>query len=149
MYPATSYGTNNDIIIVIIIVWYLFQVIASWKIFSKFGESGWKAIIPIYNSYVWYKAIWNVKIFWVDVTLSALTVINIAGANANISAMYVTLLLITLIGLMVLKIMQDYNLSKAFGQDFNFMMGLIFFEPIFKLILAFGSSEYVGNSKRI
>jgi signal peptidase I len=26
-----------------------------WKIFSKAGESGWKALIPIYNYYVWLK----------------------------------------------------------------------------------------------
>src|SRR5580700_1458 len=28
-----------------------------WKIFEKAGEKGWKALIPIYNYYIWLKII--------------------------------------------------------------------------------------------
>ena len=30
-------------------IFYILQVIAYWKIFTKAGEEGWKSIIPIYN----------------------------------------------------------------------------------------------------
>lgn len=33
-------------------IFYILQVIAYWKIFTKAGEEGWKSIIPIYNGYV-------------------------------------------------------------------------------------------------
>ncbi|HVA98567.1 MAG TPA: DUF5684 domain-containing protein, partial [Bacteroidia bacterium] len=32
-------------------------VIGLWKLFEKAGEKGWKAIIPIYNYYIWLKLI--------------------------------------------------------------------------------------------
>ena len=32
-------------------IFYILQVIAYWKIFTKAGEEGWKSIIPIYNSF--------------------------------------------------------------------------------------------------
>ena len=28
------------------------EIIGGWKVFNKFGEPGWKAIIPFYNYYV-------------------------------------------------------------------------------------------------
>ena len=34
---------------------YVISVIAYWKIFTKAGEAGWKAIIPILNTYVMFK----------------------------------------------------------------------------------------------
>lgn len=36
-------------------IFYILQVIAYWKIFTKAGEEGWKSIIPIYNGYVQYR----------------------------------------------------------------------------------------------
>src|ERR1700744_3698770 len=38
-----------------------------WKIFEKAGEKGWKALIPVYNYYVWLKIVkrpwWWIFIF--------------------------------------------------------------------------------------
>ena len=36
------------------------------------------------------------------------------------------------------------DLSKSFGQGVGFTLGLIFFSPIFILILAFGNYNYIG-----
>lgn len=46
-------------------IFYILQVIAYWKIFTKAGEEGWKSIIPIYNGYVQYRLTWDVQYFWV------------------------------------------------------------------------------------
>lgn len=128
-------GIGIGVIVFIGLIWYVFQVIAGWRIFSKFGEPGWKAIIPIYNEYIRYKATWNVKVFWIDLVLTVLLVAEV----------YIILSWIALIGLVVLKIMKDFNLSRAFGHGAGFAAGLFFLDPIFKLVLAFGGSEYTGN----
>ena len=44
-------------------IFYILQVIAYWKIFTKAGEEGWKSIIPIYNGYVQYRLTWDVQYF--------------------------------------------------------------------------------------
>lgn len=55
----------KPIIIVIIIA----TVAGLWKIFEKAGEKGWKALIPIYNYYIWLKILkkpwWWIFIFLV------------------------------------------------------------------------------------
>lgn len=69
----------------ITIVWYVFQVIANWKIFNKYGEPGWKAIIPIYNTYIRYKATWNVKMFLVNIVLAVLAGLQTLGGGYGCS----------------------------------------------------------------
>ena len=55
---STSYMSNTAdeiltgmhiFILVIAIVIGILTILAHWKIFTKAGEKGWKAIIPIYN----------------------------------------------------------------------------------------------------
>ena len=36
-------------ILILVIGWYILQVVAYWQIFEKAGEPGWKAIIPCYT----------------------------------------------------------------------------------------------------
>ncbi len=94
------------------------MIVANWKLFTKAGEPGWASIIPFYNSYVLFK---------------------IAFGNG-------WLFLLCLVPLVnaVINIMLIFKLSKAFGHGVGFGFGLLFLSPIFLLILAFGSSEYVG-----
>ena len=40
-------GLTVGLLIAFLIVWYVFQAIADWKIFAKAGEPGWKSLIPI------------------------------------------------------------------------------------------------------
>ena len=54
--------------------------------------------------------------------------------------------LVLLIAATVVQIIQCVKLSKAFGHGAGYAVGLIFLTPIFMLILAFGKSQYVGNS---
>ena len=41
----------------IILAFYVLIIVAQWKIFTKAGQEGWKALIPIYNVVVLYKII--------------------------------------------------------------------------------------------
>ena len=34
-------------------------IVAMWRIFSKAGEPGWAAIVPLYNTYVLFKITWG------------------------------------------------------------------------------------------
>lgn len=56
---GAAVGIAVGMLIIIGIVWFVFQAIADWKIFTKAGEPGWKSLIPIYNVYVEYDICWN------------------------------------------------------------------------------------------
>lgn len=101
------------------------MIIAEWKIFTKAGEAGWKCLIPIYNMVVLFKII---------------------GLSPWLILLYL-LSWVPFLGwivIAVLAILQAVKLGQAFGKSTGFIVGLIFLGPIFQLMLAFGSAEYVG-----
>ncbi len=126
---------------VITIVCCVLLVIANWKIFTKAGEAGWKAIIPFYNAWVEYKFTWNPNMFFVALVLAIIVGLGQAIANP----VFAVIALLASIGAMVFSIVENYKLSKAFGHGVGFTIGLIFLSFIFRLILGFGSSQYQGN----
>ncbi|MBU2603783.1 MAG: signal peptidase I [Actinobacteria bacterium] len=93
-------------------------IAAMWRIYTKAGEPGWAAIIPIYNIIILLKIIGR-------------------------PAWWIILMFIPIANFVVLILMMD-GLSKSFGQGTGFTIGLIFLSIIFMAILGFGSARYVG-----
>jgi hypothetical protein len=103
------------------IIYFLFiilMIVSQWKIFVKAGEPGWACIVPFYNLYIYLKIVGK-------------------------PAWWLILMLIPLVNLIVLIILQ-HNLSKSFGKDIGFTLGLIFLGFIFYPVLAFSDATYVG-----
>lgn len=94
-------------------------VVAKWKINTKAGQPGWACLIPFYNVYV---------------------ELLIAG----MSPLWM-LSLLCFIVYPVTWIIQQVKTAQRFGQGTGFALGLIFLNPIFLLILAFGSAQYVAE----
>ena len=136
--------------LLIILAWYVVQVIANWKIFKKMGEPGWKSIIPFYNSYILYKRTWKTMFFWIALVIGFIAgVFESLAQNAGVAntvAVFAAIELIFLIAAVVINIIEYSKLSKSFGHGAGFTLGLVFLNPIFKLILGFGSSQYIGNT---
>ena len=95
-------------------------IASMWKTFTKAGQPGWAAIIPIYNAVVLFR---------------------IAGKPA----WWVFLLLVPLINVVIL-FMVYISLAKNFGKGAGFGVGLVLLTFIFFPILAFGSARYQGSS---
>jgi hypothetical protein len=96
----------------------LFLLAAQWKIYEKAGKPGWAAIIPIYNTIILLEIVGK-PIWW-------LFLMFIPGVNI-VFAVWVTNLL-----------------SKSFGKDEAFTVGLILLSIVFYPILGFGSAQYQG-----
>ena len=127
-------------------VWWILQIIANWHIFTKAGEAGWKSLIPIYGDYVSYKIAWQTSYFWLNFILGIL-LSYVSNANLN-ESMFLSLIVILLkIALTVINIMYCVKLARAFGRGIGFAIGLILLQPIFLLILGFGSDQYYGADR--
>ena len=103
------------------IFWLAFMILmiaACWKIFTKAGQPGWAAIIPIYNWYVLCKIVGR-------------------------PGWWVILLLIPFINF-IIGIILCIDLAKSFGKGVGFGIGLILLGVIFFPILGFGSAQYQG-----
>lgn len=139
------------VLVVIAIALVVLEIIAYWKIFTKAGEKGWKSIIPFYNGYTMYKLTWNTKFFWIMLILAvAGSIIKevLSGVATGSAAQLILAIVLIIVGVAMAAIMikSYFCLAKAFGHGCGFTIGLIFFNTIFVLILAFGKSQYVGNS---
>lgn len=122
------------------LIFYILQIIAYWKIFTKAGQPGWKSIIPIYNSYTQFKITWNPIMFW-----AALACFLVGSFLSGLeSAIAIVGSVLILVGT-VINLIATHKLSLAFGHGLAFTFGLIILNPIFMLILGFGSSQYEGN----
>lgn len=95
-------------------VFYMITLIAMWMMFKKAGEAGWAAIIPFYNMFILFKIVTGKGIKFLWLFVPVAGMIILAG-----------------------------SLSKAFGKDTGFAVGLFFLSPIFIWILGFGKAAYI------
>lgn len=120
---SSAIATSMAVVSVIMIIFFIIGVItiiANWKVFTKVGKPGWTSLIPFYNMYQLFE---------------------VAGMNGWMFF----LLLIPFVNFIII-IMLNINLAKVFGKDTGFAIGLILFNPIFMLILAFSDATYIGNN---
>lgn len=92
-----------------------------WKVFSKAGQPGWAAIVPVYNQWVLVTGIAKKEPLWFILLLVPFV---------NIVASWV--------------ICQE--VAKKFGKSETFGIGLFLLGPICWAILAFGSAKYQDKS---
>ena len=118
---AAVLGTYSIIIIAIAVV----QIVAMWKLYTKAGEKGWKAIIPIYNVVILFK---------------------ISGLSPWLILVYLASVIpfVGFIAIIALNAVLSYKIAKSFGKDGAWAVGIYFLAPIFYMILAFGKSQYVA-----
>lgn len=103
-------------VVIIYVAIIVFLIVSMWKVFEKAGKPGWAVIIPIYNIIVLLDIVR--KPWW-----------------------WLLLMLIPLVN--IVFIIWMYNrLSKSFGYDAGFTIGLILLGIVFIPILGFGKSEY-------
>ena len=97
----------------------IFFIACAWRIFTKAGEPGWAAIVPIYNLIV---------------------ILKIAGKPGWWFLLYFIPLVNIVIGIIVM-----IALAERFGKTAGFGIGLALLSPIFMPILAFGDAQYLGE----
>ena len=105
------------------IVFIVLMIAAIWKVFSKAGQPGWAAIIPIFNFYIMCK---------------------VAGRPG----WWLLLMLIPFVNI-VIAIILNVDIAKRFGKGVGFAVGMILLPFIFWPILGFGSAQYQGGAPAV
>lgn len=119
---AQAAGNDGGGAIVLLIELAIVVVIIAgiWKVFTKAGQPGWFAIIPIFNLYILLKIVG--RPWW-----------------------WLILFIIPLVGLIV-AIVVSVDVAKSFGKGVLFGIGLALLGFIFFPILGFGQAQYQGPS---
>ena len=117
-YEMSSYEAFSPFQLIVMLAIALVMIIAYWKIFEKAGKPGWAILIPIYNLIVLLEIVGK-PLWWFFLLL--IPFVNI------------------IFGIWVINL-----LSKSFGKNEGFTVGLILLGVIFYPILGFGDAKYVG-----
>ena len=91
-------------------------IIGMWKVFEKANKPGWGSLIPIYNAYL---------------------LLKIAGKPG----WWLLLMLIPIVNF-ILMILALISFNEKFGKGVGFLLGLLFLNPLFMVILGFDDSTY-------
>lgn len=110
--PSSPVGTSLMILAMLVLI------VAEWQIYEKAGEAGWKSLIPVYRTYIYYRI-------------------------AMGSGWWFILQYIPVIGF-IMRAVACYSFSKSFGHGLLFCIGLYFLPFVFEAYLAFGDDEYLG-----
>lgn len=127
------------------LIMYVLYAIGLWKMFTKAGEAGWKALIPFYNMYILFKIAWQGSMFWWYLGLSVLSGALIGWGIGGMNDMLIYIGYAISIVTMVIWLVELYNVSLAYGHGLGYFIGLAFLQGLFTIIIGFGSSQYVGN----
>ena len=118
-----AYGLFAGCYTIFILVLAAMVIAGWWKMFSKAGQPGWAAIVPIYNLIVYLRLTGRPE-WWIVFYL-------IPFAN------------------IVVHLIVSIDAAKSFGQGTGFGVGLFLLAPVFVLILGFGSAQYVGPAAAV
>ena len=123
------------------VIRYLMTAIGYSKMYRKAGEAGWKAFIPVFNTYNNYKIAWNGKLFFLYAALTtASTILGVYTEGFLAMAANVVSL-----GAIYMAFKQHTNMAKLFGKGNGTGIALILFPGITSLILGLGKAEFQGK----
>jgi hypothetical protein len=106
-------------------------IAGKWKVFTKAGQPGWAAIVPIYDFYVLHTEIAKRK----DSTWFIMYILGIVIG---------CLFPLAIIALFIV----NSEVAKKFGKGGGYGIGLTLLPFIFYPMLGFGDAQYAGRRKR-
>lgn len=112
-------GGGGTVFLLVILAIIVAAIAGVWKTFTKAGEPGWAAIIPIYNMYVMLKI--GDNDWWWLLVIIFVPIVNLYGLYKMFT-----------------------GVSRAFGQGVGFALGLWILGFIFFPVLGFGDYTYEG-----
>lgn len=112
-----------------------------------------------HNGYLRFKIAWKTKMFWVSLAciflpmlilmihmISSVNNTNPGDASFVLLAVCFLLMVGGVLAGVIINMINMGKLAGAFGKNSAFAAGLIFLNPIFLCILAFGDAQYIGSS---
>ena len=119
----------------------ILRIIALWNAFERAGEPGWKALVPIYCSYIQYKLSGMKNWFWYGLLIAVIAWIVAACIPDQQE-------LITNIGsaiTWIIYIVMLFKFAIKYGWGVFTSILFVLFYPICILVLGFGNYPYEGK----
>ncbi|MCF0106991.1 MAG: hypothetical protein HUJ53_09530 [Holdemanella sp.] len=112
---------------------------AKYRVFEKMNEKGWKALVPILNTYILFNRTWKKTFFYLYLCIFLLFGLNAGLLTLNTDSYHFLFLtsFISYVMLIILILSLHYHIAKYFKQSILFRIGMVVLYPVFLCILAF------------
>ncbi len=128
------------------------MLVSMWRIYVKMGVPGWKSIVPFYSLWVLIDRLGKPKSwFWVYLIDSTVYMVLYSGWMLMMYGLYVNPVMAVLLWplmiasasvMLIYQVLICHALSKAFGFEAGFTVGLILLPVVILPILAFGDRPF-------
>lgn len=125
--------------LVISVALLVFFLVCLAKVFRKAGQAAWKAFVPVYNIYTFFKIMSDEDMFWGQMLTAGMLIF--LGCVIPASFLKILLLVAGLIVSFGFHIHLSISGCPRFGKG-KYTVGMIFLPVIFTAILAFSDAEY-------
>jgi hypothetical protein len=124
--------------LLVALVFGILAIIALWKAFTRAWEGGWKAIIPVYNTYIQFKLADMKNWFWYMILIAF-----IFGVVAACLPDYKDLITnIWYVVSWIIGIVASFKFARKYGWWVFASILFVLFYPICILVLGFGNYPY-------
>lgn len=132
-------------------------VAAKWRVFQKMGYEGWKSLIPVYETFLTFKAIYGngwmmlvlIAPFVMALPISIIMAIGMFLSNEVTAIIGVPVMIIgLLLGVasavlpVIFTIKLNFDMARAFRQSKAFGFGLWLVNPVMMVVLAFSKAAF-------
>ena len=118
----------------------ILPIAGKWKVYGKLGMPGWYSIIPVYADYKLCE-----RVHRGDETRTFLMAYLIVLICSWVFCWVDTVGALLALAQLVMNIIVLNDLSRAFGKETGYTIGLVIFGFVFWTMLGFGASEPVDS----
>ena len=123
----------------------ILRIIALWKAFERAGEEWWKALIPVYCTYIQFKLAWMKKWFWCTLIIAVLVWIIAVFTPSYQEVLSGLIVLIT----WIIRIVMLFVFARKYGWSVFASVLFVIFYPICVLILGLWDYKYEGEEETV
>lgn len=139
MSDATGFTLLVFLSVLAILIW-LLPVAGKWKVYGKLGMPSWYSIIPVYADYKLCE-----RVHRGDETRTFLMAYLIALICSWVFCWVDTVGVLLALAQLVMNIIVLNDMSRVFGKETGYTIGLVIFGFVFWTMLGFGASEPVDS----
>lgn len=137
MSNATGFTLLVFLSVLAILIW-LLPIAGKWKVYGKLGMPGWYSLVPVYADYKLCE-----RVHRGDGARTFLMAYLIVLICSWVFCWVDTLGWMLALAQLVMNIIVLNDMSRTFGKDAGYTIGLAIFGFVFWTMLGFGSSEAV------
>ena len=128
----------------VILILTVIETVGKWQVYKKMGIPPWKCLVPYYNIYVEYKAVWRKELFflWLPLTIAEFF---LPGMYEDIGLLLRLIVIAVSISRMVVMFLFCEKMAKAFDKGLGYAIGLFLVPFIFYPIIGFSKNIHYAH----